>query len=119
MGKVQGEGDYESAKRFDDDEAKFVKSGRVDQAARDAEPKSQAEADEMKKAEERGRSRSKGEDPSARKPSPNKGNRPRNTGKKLTKEELGTQDSKNSSAGAGEKRRVLAFLDPQPSALLR
>ena len=39
MGKVQGEGDYESAKRFDDDEAAFVKSGRVDQAARDAVPK--------------------------------------------------------------------------------
>src|SRR6202163_5031629 len=55
MGKVQGEGDYESAKKFDDDEAAFVKSGRVDKAARDAEPKSQAEADEMKKAEEIGR----------------------------------------------------------------
>ncbi|TMH37503.1 MAG: hypothetical protein E6H66_02320 [Betaproteobacteria bacterium] len=63
MGKVQGEGDYESAKRFDDDEAAFVKSGRVDQAARDAVPKSQAEADEMKNAEEKGKSRSKGEDP--------------------------------------------------------
>ena len=37
MGKVQGEGDYESAKKFDDDEVAFVKSGRVDQAARDAE----------------------------------------------------------------------------------
>ena len=34
MGKVQGEGDYQSAKKFDDDEAAFVKSGRVDQAAR-------------------------------------------------------------------------------------
>lgn len=78
MGKVQGEGDYESAKRFDDDEARFVKSGRVDQAARDAEPKSQREADEMKEAEERGRSRSKGEDPSARTPSPDEGKRPRN-----------------------------------------
>jgi hypothetical protein len=68
MGKVQGEGDYESAKKFDDDEAAFVKSGRVDQAARDAEPKSQAEADAMKKAEEVGKNRSKGEDASSRKP---------------------------------------------------
>jgi hypothetical protein len=67
MGKVQGEGDYESAKRFDDDEVAFVKSGRVDKAARDAEPKSQVEADEMKKAEEIGKSRSKGEDASAKK----------------------------------------------------
>jgi hypothetical protein len=67
MGKVQGEGDYESAKKFDDDEVAFVKSGRVDKAARDAEPKSQVEADEMKKAEEVGKSRSKGEDASAKK----------------------------------------------------
>ena len=68
MGKVQGEGDYKSAKKFDDDERAFVKSGRVDKAAREAEPKSQAEADEMKKAEEIGKSRSKGEDASAKKP---------------------------------------------------
>jgi hypothetical protein len=68
MGKVQGEGDYQSAKKFDDDETAFAKSGRVDRAARDAEPKSQAEADAMKKAEEAGRSRSKGEDISTRQP---------------------------------------------------
>jgi hypothetical protein len=64
VGKVQGEGDYESAKKFDDQEAAFARSGRVDQAARDAEPKSQREADEMKKAEEEGKRRSKGEDAS-------------------------------------------------------
>lgn len=63
MGKVQGEGDYESAKKFDDDEAAFVKSGRVDQAARDAQPKSPAEAAELARAEQAGKSRSKGEDP--------------------------------------------------------
>jgi hypothetical protein len=68
VGKVQGEGDYESAKKFDDQEAAFVKAGRVDQAARDAAPKSQREADEMKKAEEAGKRRSKGEDASSRKP---------------------------------------------------
>ena len=66
MGKVQGEGDYESAKKFDDDEAAFAKSDRVDRAARDAEPQTQAEADEMTKAEEIGKSRSKGEDASAK-----------------------------------------------------
>jgi len=69
MGKVQGEGNYDAAKAFDRDEAAFVKSGRVDQAARDAEPKSQAEADEMAKAEEAGKSRSKGEDASTGNPS--------------------------------------------------
>ena len=42
MGKVHGEGNYDAAKTFDRDEAAFVKSGRVDKAARDAEPKSQA-----------------------------------------------------------------------------
>src|SRR6202163_1151532 len=76
MGKVQGEGDYESAKKFDDDEAAFVKSGRVDKAARDAEPKSQAEANEMKRAEEAGKSRSKGEDTSERKPASRDGDKP-------------------------------------------
>jgi hypothetical protein len=81
MGKVQGEGDYESAKKFDDDEAAFAKSGRVEQAARNAEPKSQAEADEMKKAEETGKSRSKGEDASLRKPAPGAGDK-RSTGQK-------------------------------------
>jgi hypothetical protein len=81
MGKVQGEGDYESAKKFDDDEAAFAKSGRVDQAARDAEPKSQAEADEMNKAEEVGKSRSKGEDASSRKPPSSIGRKPRTGGK--------------------------------------
>ncbi len=81
MGKVQGEGDYQSAKKFDDDEAAFVKSGRVDQAARDAAPKSQAEADEMKKAEEAGKSRSKGEDASSRKPAASIDRKPGTGGK--------------------------------------
>jgi len=67
MGKVQGEGDYESAKKYDDAQAAFVKSGRVDQAAKDAEPTSPAEAEEMREAEEAGKSRSKGEDPLLRK----------------------------------------------------
>jgi hypothetical protein len=81
MGKVQGEGDYESAKKFDDDEVAFVKSGRVDKAAREAEPKSQAEADEMKKAEEIGKSRSKGEDVSAKKPGSHVSDKPAAAGK--------------------------------------
>ena len=81
MGKVQGEGDYQSAKKFDDDEAAFVKSGGVDQAARDAEPKSQAEADEMNKAEEVGKSRSRGEDASSRKPASSIDDKTRTGGK--------------------------------------
>jgi hypothetical protein len=35
-GGVQGEGDYVSAKRFDDEEAAFVKSGKVAKKAREA-----------------------------------------------------------------------------------
>ena len=50
MGKIQGEGDYESAKKFDDDEAAFAKSGRVDRAARDAEPKSQTHRQSVDRA---------------------------------------------------------------------
>ncbi len=34
---VQGEGDYISAKKFDDEEAAFAKSGKVDKAAAEAE----------------------------------------------------------------------------------
>jgi hypothetical protein len=34
--KVQGEGDYESARRFDREEEKFVKDGKVQQKAREA-----------------------------------------------------------------------------------
>jgi hypothetical protein len=33
---VQGEGDYISAKRFDDEERSFVESGRVEKKAREA-----------------------------------------------------------------------------------
>jgi hypothetical protein len=35
-GGVQGEGDYISAKRFDDEERSFVESGRVEKKAREA-----------------------------------------------------------------------------------
>jgi len=35
-GGVQGEGDYVAAKKFDDEERSFVKSGRVEQKAREA-----------------------------------------------------------------------------------
>jgi hypothetical protein len=34
---MQGEGDYDGARRFDKDESAFAKSGKVDAAAREAE----------------------------------------------------------------------------------
>lgn len=57
--EVQGEGDYEAARRFRKAEENFVKSGQVDEAARRAEPKTQKEADELKRAEREGRSPAK------------------------------------------------------------
>jgi hypothetical protein len=63
MAKVQGEGDYEAARRFNESEANFVKQGKVQQAAEDAKPKSPAEKRELERAEQEGLSRSKGDDP--------------------------------------------------------
>ena len=61
--EVQGEGDYAAGRRYDKAAKDFAESGKVEPAARDAAPDSAAEADEMKKAEEIGKSRAKGEDP--------------------------------------------------------
>lgn len=61
--EVQGEGDYEAARRHRESLESFVKSGKVEQAAHDAAPKTKREADELKDAEHAGESHSKGEDP--------------------------------------------------------
>jgi len=60
--EVQGEGDYNAARRYDEATREFVESGKVQPAAHDAAPGSAEEAEEMKQAEEIGKSRSKGED---------------------------------------------------------
>jgi len=62
----QGEGDKEAAKNFNEAEQKFVKSGKVPAAAANAKPKSEAEDKDMKRAEDIGRSHSKGEDPAVK-----------------------------------------------------
>lgn len=54
--KVQGEGDYESARRFREDTEKFLRKADVPELARRAAPHSQQEAAELQKAEEVGRS---------------------------------------------------------------
>lgn len=61
--KVHGEGNYKAAREFDAAEAAFVKSGRVDKAARDAAPKSPAEEAELARAEQAARERARDEDP--------------------------------------------------------
>ena len=66
MGKptrVQGEGNYDAAKNYDEAQRKFVKSGKVEAAAGNAKPKSKAEAKEIQRAEAVGRSHAKEEDP--------------------------------------------------------
>jgi hypothetical protein len=57
---IQGEGDRESAKRYNKDTQEFVESGKVDEAARRA---GDADSDELEKAEREGESRAKELDP--------------------------------------------------------
>ena len=65
---VQGEGNYEAARRYDEAQKRFVDSGRVEEAAEQAAPKSQAEADALRRAEEAGKSHAKDEDPDVERP---------------------------------------------------
>jgi len=56
---LQGEGNYTAARRHRESAKKFIESGQVEQAARDAEPDSTRESREMQDAEEAGRSHAK------------------------------------------------------------
>ena len=53
---IQGEGDYEAARRFRDETKHFLEGADGPDLARKAAPKSKKEAKEMKKAEQVGRS---------------------------------------------------------------
>jgi hypothetical protein len=66
--KVEGEGSYTGSKEYNKRTEKFVQSGKVEDAARDAEPKSEEEKHAMQKAERMGRERAKGEDPALKNP---------------------------------------------------
>jgi hypothetical protein len=57
--KVEGEGSYSGTKDYNKRTEKFVKSGKVEQAAEDAKPDSEQEADEMQKAERIGKQKAK------------------------------------------------------------
>ncbi|MEO8113443.1 MAG: hypothetical protein ABI655_03605 [Phenylobacterium sp.] len=49
--KIQGEGDYDAARRFDKEEREFVKSGRVEEKAKEAaDALDGPEADELERA---------------------------------------------------------------------
>ena len=64
---VEGEGSYKASKDYNARTKKFVDSGKVEQAAQDAEPKSEEEKHAMQKAERIGKQRAKGEDPAVQK----------------------------------------------------
>jgi hypothetical protein len=64
--KIQGEGDYEAARRHRKRVSEFIENNDVEKAAVRAAPESAAEADELEQAEEQGKERAKGEDPALR-----------------------------------------------------
>lgn len=61
--RIQGEGDYDSARRYNEQAHAFAESGKVEQAARQAAPRNAQEKDQMRKAEAEGRSHAKGQPP--------------------------------------------------------
>lgn len=64
--RIQGEGDYDAARRYDKSARDFAQSGKVGPAADRAAPRNDGEAQELERAEEAGKSRAKGEDPGVR-----------------------------------------------------
>lgn len=61
--EVQGEGDYKAARRYNEATRQFVKEEDLTEAARDAEPQSAGEEQQLERAEQAGRQRAKDEDP--------------------------------------------------------
>lgn len=59
----QGEGDRKAARRFNADQKDFVDAGRVPEAAEQAAPRDAEEKSALERAEKKGQSRAKGEDP--------------------------------------------------------
>ena len=66
--KVEGEGSYTGSKDYNKRTEEFVKSGKVDDAARAAKPQSEDEAHQMQKAERIGKQHARGEDPALKDP---------------------------------------------------
>ena len=63
---VYGEGNYQATRAYNEATRRFVRSGKVAQAARKAAPRDASEAAMLERAEREGKSRSKGEDPALR-----------------------------------------------------
>ncbi|HZP87224.1 MAG TPA: hypothetical protein VFB54_10425 [Burkholderiales bacterium] len=60
---IEGEGSYSGTKQYNEATRKFIEQGKVEQAAKDAAPHDQKEAQQMREAEKLGKQHSKGEDP--------------------------------------------------------
>jgi len=71
-GNVYGEGNYEATRQYNDATKKFIEAGKVEKAARDAAPRNEQEAGEMKQAEQAALLRAKDSPPPAREPSQHK-----------------------------------------------
>lgn len=56
---MEGEGSYSGTKDYNERTEKFIKSGKVDKAAKEAEPKSEEEKHAMQKAERIGKQKAK------------------------------------------------------------
>ena len=57
--QVEGEGSYKGTEEYNKRTKKFIDSGKVDQAAHDAEPRSPEEAKELDEAERAGKEHAK------------------------------------------------------------
>jgi hypothetical protein len=64
--KVQGEGDYEAARRYRKRTEDYQLNNDIEKAALRAAPESRAEAEQLQAAEAAGKKRAKGEDPAIR-----------------------------------------------------
>lgn len=58
-----GEGNYDATRRYNKALKEFVDSGQVDEAAEQAAPKNEQEAEQMRRAEAEGKRHAKEEDP--------------------------------------------------------
>ena len=68
---VQGEGNYDAAREFNESEQKFVAAGKVAAGARAAAPRTDEERKALLAAEQEGKRRAKEEDPALTKAWPN------------------------------------------------
>lgn len=74
---VYGEGNYAASRKYNEATKDFTESGRVESAARNAEPRSADEAAQMSAAEAEGRRHAKGEDPALNRKSGERGSESR------------------------------------------